>query len=120
LDFMVVVVLLTANQMAMDLLNQLRVAMAVLLVVEASEVVEAIVETSNARVPVGMMIVMQNGLDTRSFMVANVLPWGRRYTLPHLLSRDLHQANASLMINSLGLSIPQVLFKPSFRSCFRK
>jgi hypothetical protein len=74
LDFMVVVVLLTANQMAMDLLNQLRVAMAVLLVVEASEVVEAIVETSNARVLVGMMIVMQNGLGTRSFIVANVLP----------------------------------------------
>jgi hypothetical protein len=79
--------------------------------------VEAIVETSNARVPVGMMIVMQNGLGTRSF---NVLPWGRRYTLPHLLSRSLHQANANLMINSLGLSIFQVLFKPSFRSCFRK
>jgi hypothetical protein len=71
---MVVVVLLTANQMAMDLLNQLRVAMVVLLVVEASEVVEAIVETSNARVLVGMMIVMQNGLGTRSFIVANVLP----------------------------------------------
>ena len=113
MDSMVVVVLLTANQMAMDLLNQLRVAMVVLLV-EASEAVEAIVETSNAKVPVGMMIVMQNGLDTRSFMMANVLPWGRRYTLPHLLSHDLHQANASLMLDSLGLSIPQVLFKPSF------
>lgn len=111
MDFMVVVVLLTANQMAMDLLNQLRVAMAVLLV-EASEVVEAIVETSNARVLVGMMIVMQNGLGTRSFMVANVLLWGRRYTLPHLLSHALHQANASLMINLLGLSIPRFFLIP--------
>jgi len=110
---MVVVVLLTANQMATDLLNQLWVAMVVLLVVEASEVVEAIVETSNARVPVGTMIVMQNGLGTRTFMVANVLAWGRRYTLPDLLSRSLHQANAGLMANSLGLSIPQVFFKPT-------
>lgn len=118
MDFMVVVALLTANQMAMDLLNQLRVAMAVLLVVEALEVVEAIVETSNARVPVGMMIVMQNGLGTRSFMVANVLPWGRRYTLPHLLSRALHQANASLMINSLGLSIPRFFLIPLFAPVF--
>ena len=117
MDSMVVVDLLTANQMAMDPLNQLRVAMVVLLVVEASEVVEAIAETSNAKVPVGMMIVMQNGLGTRSF---NVLPWGRRYTLPHLLFRSLHQANASLMINLLGLSMLQVLFNPSLCSCFRK
>ena len=118
MDFMVVVVLLTANQMATDLHNQLRVAMVVLLVVEDSEVVEAIVETSNARVPVATMIVMQNGLGTRTFMVANVLAWGRRYTLPDLLSRFLHQANAGLMANSLGLSIPQVFFKPHFPLLF--
>jgi hypothetical protein len=55
LDFTVVVVLLTASQMAMVLLSQLRVALVDRLA-EALEVVEAIVETSNAKVPVGMMI----------------------------------------------------------------
>jgi hypothetical protein len=115
LDFMVVVVLLTASQMAMELRSQLRVALVDLLV-EASEVVEDIVETSNAKVPVGMMIVRQNVLGTKSSTDTNVL--GSKVYSTSLVSHSPHQARAGVMIISLGSSILQVLFMPSFHFLF--